>query len=110
MFQVKIHLEKTSSLFKNLKKRGFLEDFDDTLFIWIKYKPAIGELIQITGSGHYSYEFRNYLNNRNKPIVLRITDLLYIHHNLNRNDNDGVNVLYLKCYEDSTINWWQRNP
>ena len=104
MIQVIIHLEKTTSLFKNLKRRGFLEDFNEAVFVWMKQKPAIGELTTIDSYCVNDEEFKTYLQNRNKPIMLRITDLSY-HHMILRTDKNGIDIIDLKCYEDSTVNW-----
>ena len=104
MIQVIIHLEKTTSLFKNLKRRGFLEDYSETVFVWMKQKPAIGELTTIDSYCVHDKAFETYLQNRNKPIVLRITDLSYHHMRLKTNNN-GIDVIHLKCYEDSTVSW-----
>jgi len=99
MIQTYIYLDKTSSLYKNLKKRGIIDAFGESLFIWLKYKPSIGELISIdacTIDGEC--KLKTFLTNRHKSIILRITDLCQ-----ERMYNSDIDVLRLKCYEDIFI-------
>jgi len=103
MIQAYIHLEKTSSLYKNLKKRKFLDKHSGTLFIWLKYKPCIGELLSIergTISDNIDIAFKSFLCNKSKPIMLRIIDL-----HQSRMYNADIDVINLKCYEDKSVNW-----
>lgn len=104
MIQIRIYLDEKTQLFKNLKKRGFLDEYKNTLFIWLKLKPCIGELISIGASCVDDEKFKTFLNNRNKNIVLRITDLCQRHMRL-KSDRDGIDCISLKCIEDDTANW-----
>ena len=105
MIQIRIHLEEKTKLFKNLKKRGFIDcDYNNTLFIWLNLKPCIGELISIDAYCVNNEKFKTFLHNRNKPIVLRITDLCQKYMML-KGDKEGINCVYLKCEEDNFINW-----
>jgi len=103
MIQTHIILDKKTPLFKNLKKRGFTKGYSDTIFIWLTNKPNIGELIEITARSTRDEDFGLFLENRNKSIVLRITDLAQSHTHL-KSDKNGIDLLYLKCYEDS-VDW-----
>ena len=105
MIQVRIHLDEKTTLFKNLKKRGFINcEYQNTLFIWLKLKPCIGELISIDAHCVDDAEFQTFLRNRNKDIVLRITDLCQSHMKL-ITDKEGINSIHLKCVEDASVNW-----
>ena len=106
MIHVRIHLDEKTPLFKNLKKRGFIDCDDNTLFIWLKSKPCIGELISINAYSVHNEEFQRFLINRNKNIVLRITDLCqnFMHFKSDR-DGDSIERLSLKCIEDPSVNW-----
>lgn len=105
MIQVRIHLDEKTTLFKNLKKRGFINcDYKNTLFIWLKLKPCIGELISIDAYCVDDAEFKTFLCNRHKNIVLRITDLCQNYMML-KSDKEGINCVHLKCVEDVSVNW-----
>ena len=99
MIQTHLFLDKNTTLFKNLKKRGHLQ-YNDSLLIWLNIKPSIGELIEISSSTVTDYELKKFLSNRNKRIILRIIDLLQLRFNLGTQHN-GIDTLHLKCYEDS---------
>jgi hypothetical protein len=99
MIQTHLILDKKTTLFKNLKKRGFL-DFQDSIFILLNNKPSIGELIEINSYSTSNEEFKKFLSYRNKSIILRITDLSQTHFNLAR-DKMWLDILKLKCYEES---------
>ncbi len=107
MIQTYIYLPKTSYLFKTLKKKNLLEQYNNSpLFIWLDYKPNIGELIQIDSrSVSVSDEkLRSYLSFRNKPIIVRVIDLIQ-NHSLLKNDPTGLTAIHLKVYEDDSANW-----
>lgn len=105
MIQVRIHLDEKTTLFKNLKKRGFIDcDYKNTLFIWLNLKPCIGELISIDPYCVDDNKFKTFLFNRNKSIVLRIIDLCQNHMLLN-GDEKGIDCIHLKCAEDISANW-----
>jgi hypothetical protein len=100
MIQTYIYLPKDSYLFKTLKKKGIIEY--EAIFIWLEYKPNIGELIEIGSASSWKNEkLSNYLGYRNKPIIVRITDLKYCFHEMK--NNDGMNILKLKVYEDDSF-------
>lgn len=98
MIQTHIHLPKSSPLFKTLKKKKILKDVGDSLFIWLYYKPNIGELIEI---GEYNVknedDAKSYLRHRKKPIIVRIIDLKQY---FIPTPSGGITVLNLKVYED----------
>jgi hypothetical protein len=101
MIQTYIHLPKTSYLYKTLRKKGIIEPrkTSDALFIWLKHKPNIGELIEVNFvSAGKNEKLSEYLSNRNKPIIVRITDLKQSFTPME--NNDGMNILELKVYED----------
>jgi IS1 family transposase len=106
MIQTHIHLPKSSYLFKTLKKKKLLEDNkSESLFIWLNYKPNIGELIEISCYNVKDEDFQNYLYYRKKPIIVRITDLVQSYFPL-INNPIGATVLNLKVYEDDSVNWY----
>lgn len=93
-----IHLNKSTYLFRTLKKRGFLEHWNDALYIELVHKPNIGELLDIgTQSNHRAKKFRQYLLNRNKAIILRIDDLMS--SSIITTDYKST-VINLKAHED----------
>jgi hypothetical protein len=105
MIQTHIHLPKSSYLFKTLKKKKLLEtDRRESLFIWLNYKPNIGELIEIGSYNVKDENLRDYLHYRNKPIIVRIIDLVQDYTPL-KSEPIGITVLNLKVYEDDSVNW-----
>jgi hypothetical protein len=105
MIQTHIHLPKSSYLFKTLKKKQLLEnDRRESLFIWLNYKPNIGELIEIDYDNVRDEKLRDYLHYRNKPIIVRIVDLVQEYIPLN-GEPIGMTILNLKVYEDDSVNW-----
>jgi hypothetical protein len=103
MIQTHIILDQNTSLFKNLKKRGFIREYNNAIFIWLKNKPSIGEIIEISSRSTNDEKFYTFLENRNKNIILRITDLAQSYTHL-KTDKEGIDTLVLKCYEDS-VDW-----
>ena len=105
MIQVRIYLDQKTTLFKNLKKRGFIDcDYKNTLFIWLDLKPCIGELISIDSYCVDDKNFKTFLRNRNKDIVLRIIDLCQ-NYMMSKAEKEGINVIHIKCVEDASVNW-----
>ena len=104
MIQTYIHLPKSSYLFKTLKKKKLLENYRESLFNWLNYKPNIGELIEIGSHNVKDDKLREYLHYRNKPIVVRIIDLKQYYTPL-KSELGGITVLRLKVYEDDSVNW-----
>lgn len=104
MIQVKIHLDKKSTLFKNFKKRGFIDKSDDSVFIWLGMKPCIGELIAISSYCVDDKNFQRYLQNKNDNVYLRIMDLCQRHMML-KSEKEGINVISIKCIEEIPSNW-----
>ena len=106
MIQTHIHLPKSSYLFKTLKKKKLLyPSSGESLFIWLNYKPTIGELIEISSHNVKDKKLRDYLHYRNKPIIVRIIDLKKQDYMPLKSEPIGITVLNLKVYEDNSVNW-----
>jgi hypothetical protein len=102
MIQIYINLPKTSYLFKTLKKKNLLNYRKETLFIWLHYKPAIGELIEISSFNVTNDKLKDYLHYRKKPIIVRVIDLKQSW--IPDSSNKGITVLELKGQEDYSFN------
>ena len=96
MIQTYIHLPKNSYLFKTLMKKEIINNSSNgALFIWLKNKPNIGELIEINFvTAGKNEKLSQYLCNINKSIIVRITDLKQSFTPMR--ENDGMNILNLK--------------
>jgi hypothetical protein len=104
MIQTRIYLPQSSYLFKTLKKKNLLENEKGSpLFIWLNYKPCIGELIEINPSSIKEEKLTEFLFNRNKSIVLRIIDLKQKWMSI-QSDPNGITSISLKVYEEDD-NW-----
>lgn len=126
LIQVRIHLDESTSLFKTLKKKKLFDKDTTILFIWLKYKPNIGELVEINYSSievstyqHPHDELRKFLYRRRKPITLRIDDLIqsyspgklydeeYDGKEKVKTNETGISCIHLKAHEE-TENWSER--
>jgi hypothetical protein len=97
-------LDEKSSLFKNLKKREVL-NYHNRLFVNLKHKPNIGEVISLHDRSVCKEKNPNlyqYLNNRKIFLCLRITDLCQSTYILNEK---GFSILQLKCTQENHKNW-----
>jgi hypothetical protein len=103
MIQVRIHLDKKSYLFKTLKKKNLLSNCSkETLFLWMEYKPNIGELFTLQEHFTRDEKLSEYLSHR-KKILFRIIDLHQTYMPL-KNKGEGITAMDLRVIEDS-VDW-----
>jgi hypothetical protein len=106
MIQVRIHLDKKTTLFKTLNKKGFIDNqHDDTLFMWANIKPNIGELIGVDRDCVDNEKLQCYLDHRGRgnDIVLRIIDLYYKPHLMK--NNSFMDIIHIRCVEENHYDW-----
>jgi hypothetical protein len=104
MIQVRIYLDKSSKLFKDLNKKKLLERGGKCLFVQMKHKPNVGELIYLDSCsvGKHEDELINFFNNRRSRVIIRVDDLMIKTFNLK---SESFTCIAIKCHEENNINW-----
>lgn len=106
MISVNIILDKRTPLFKKLKKENVLNVLDG-ISIKLENKPSIGEAICLHAysvSEEENKTLYDYLNKRNIPLILRITDLCTSVYFF-KSEKEYFEVLQMKCDYENYKNW-----
>lgn len=89
-----------NKIYKTFKKRGFL-DRETSIEVEVSCVPRIGEKIHLTcyNSTNMKEELKNFIGNRNKPIVFIIEDIIHDTYGNGTYNNRKINILYVKVSE-----------